>query len=82
MKVLRRWRYIDDIFLIWLGTNKELADFHCYLNDLVPAILLTLSSSMSNLQFLDVNVCLTYGAIHTELYTKRTDRNTLLHFNS
>lgn len=81
-KVLGWWRYIDDIFLLWLGTEIELAAFHEFLNGNFPDIAFTLSWSKSALQFLDVNVKIIDGQLHTKLFTKETDRNTLLRYEN
>ncbi|CAJ0966994.1 unnamed protein product [Ranitomeya imitator] len=49
------WRYIDEVFLIWTGTEDLLHDFHKYLNTIDDTIKFTLVHSKTDIQFLDVN---------------------------
>ena len=58
-KPLVWYRFIDDIFLIWTGTNEELSNFIEHANSLHPTILLTSEQSTSQVAFLDVLVKLT-----------------------
>lgn len=81
-KVARWWRYIDDVFLIWVGQEAELHDFHNFLNSINRTVKFTLVFSRDKLAFLDTMVILDSGKLRTELYQKPTDRNTLLHFKS
>lgn len=48
-KVLRWWRYIDDIFLLWAGTTEELEDFHGYLNTVNHTVKFTLTYSIDKM---------------------------------
>ncbi|CAJ0948100.1 unnamed protein product [Ranitomeya imitator] len=50
------WRYIDDVFLIWTGSESSLTEFHNFLNIVDDTIKFTLVYSNTNIQFLDVNV--------------------------
>lgn len=56
--------------------------FHQFLNEIYPNIAFTLSSSSHSLQFLDLKVCCIDNQLHTELFTKETDQNTLLYYDS
>ncbi|CAJ0938138.1 unnamed protein product [Ranitomeya imitator] len=76
------WRYIDDVFLIWTGTEDMLREFHDYLNGIDETIKFTLVYSDTNIQFLDVNVRIENDRLVTKLYTKTTDKNDLLMYNS
>ncbi|CAJ0936692.1 unnamed protein product [Ranitomeya imitator] len=76
------WRYIDDVFLIWTGTEELLHDFNKYLNTIDETIKFTLVYSKTDIQFLDVNVRCEANKLTTQLYTKPTDRNDLLSFES
>lgn len=80
--LLAWWRYIDDVFLVWTWTENELTDFHIFLNEMDPDIKCTLVSSKVMIQFLDTQVVLREGRLHTKLFVKPTDRNTLLKFDS
>ncbi|CAJ0921418.1 unnamed protein product, partial [Ranitomeya imitator] len=54
-------RYIDDVFLIWIGTKDSLLEFHEYLNTIDETIKFTLVYSDTSIQFLDVNVQMENG---------------------
>ncbi|XP_056425917.1 uncharacterized protein LOC130367520 [Hyla sarda] len=80
--VLGWWRYIDDIFLIWSGSEIELTLFHQYLNSIDPNISFSLTSSTTRVNFLDTNVTIMGDKLVTSLYTKPTDCNSVLHYSS
>ena len=78
------FRYIDDLFWVWDGTEHQLQDFHTYLNSIIPGITLKLTYHKSHLNFLDTTVFkhinpdgLTY--LHTKIFFKTTDTHQLLH---
>ncbi|CAJ0959949.1 unnamed protein product, partial [Ranitomeya imitator] len=76
-------RYIDDVFCIWGGTMEALASFFGWLNTAWPGISFTMSHDDTRINFLDTMVILqSDGSISTDLYTKSTDRDRLLHFTS
>ena len=75
-------RYVDDIFVIWQHGEDKIEQFHAYVNSLHPNINLTLTSSATNIPYLDVSVSLDGTNIHTSIYTKSTDRHGYLHYKS
>ncbi|KAL2087323.1 hypothetical protein ACEWY4_018382 [Coilia grayii] len=82
-KFLKRfWRYIDDLYFIWSGSTDDLKNFHAYMKSKMPSIKFTLEFSLEQISFLDVLIKKDGTTLHTELYKKDTDRNTLLHFSS
>ncbi|XP_044129867.1 uncharacterized protein LOC122923195 [Bufo gargarizans] len=78
--VLGWWRYIDDVFLIWNGDSTSLESFHNFKLD--PEIAFTLTYSDTHVQFLDTTVSVVGDKLSTDIFTKPTDCNTLLHYNS
>lgn len=75
-------RYIDDIFIVWQGTPEQLETFHKYLNHATTSISLSLDSSPHSFAFLDVLVKITDNCFSFDIYSKPTDRNSLLAFSS
>ena len=75
-------RFIDDIFVLWPHSEKELEDFTDYINSLHPTIKFKVSSSTSHIPFLDILIKVKEGKLETELYTKPTDSHSYLHYNS
>lgn len=74
------WRYIDDIFAIWMGTQTELELFFQFLNKIDNDIKFTTTHLENSLQFLDT---LIYKVnLYADLFVKPTDHNNLLKYNN
>ena len=86
-------RFLDDYFLIFKGSTKELHALFVKWNQIHPTIKLTMNhTSIKNepieskceceeiyeIPFLDVSCSIREGKIHTDLYRKETDRNQYL----
>lgn len=80
--IIQWWRYIDDIWCLWQGSQVELDTFHHWLNDRHPDIKFSVQSSNQEITFLDVIVRPREGQLTTSLYRKKTDANTILHYRS
>ena len=76
------YRYIDDVFFIWTGSEEELSMFLERLNQFHPSIKFTHEKSRQSLAFLDVSVSVVDGKFQTDLYTKKTDCHQYIHFES
>ena len=75
-------RYIDDVFLLWNGTAASLLEFHRLLNTWNKHLQFTIEHSPDSIHFLDVSVYKHNNKLHSTIYRKPTDRNTLLHASS
>ncbi|CAJ0947895.1 unnamed protein product, partial [Ranitomeya imitator] len=76
-------RYIDDVFCIWRGSTETLHAFFEVLNTSWPGIGFTINYDLVRMNFLDTLVIKNpEGVLSTDLYSKSTDRNSLLHFGS
>lgn len=75
-------RFIDDILILFKGTEMDLREMHNYLNNTNKNIKLTLEHSENEINFLDLTVYRKDHQLHTTLYRKPTDRNTILHYQS
>ena len=64
--------------MIWTQTEDELTDFIKHANNIQPTIDFTSQHSTTEKPFLDVNVKVTNNLIHTDLYTKPTDKHLYL----
>ena len=67
------FRYIDDIFFIWIASEKELDEFLNRLNNFHPILTFTHERSRESLDLLDVIVKIQQGKFVTDLYCKSTD---------
>ena len=76
-------KFIDDIFLIFLGTTEQLKSMKDFMNNLHPTIKFTFEYSIQEISFLDMKILIrTDRKLSTTLYRKPTDCAVLLHFNS
>ena len=76
-------RYIDDIFLIWKGTEAQLTEFLKMINSLHPTIKFDANYSFREINFLDTVVYKDKDCnLQTKVYRKPTDRTSLLHKKS
>ena len=68
------WKmYINDCFLIWMGTEDSLNAFLKYLNTGDPNIKFTFEKSQHSVNFLDTTVNLETHLLKTDLVCKPTD---------
>ena len=82
-KSLLYLRYIDDIFMLWKGTEEELKAFIEMINVAHPTIKFDTNYSYSEINFLDTKVMITSNnQLITTLHKKPTDRNTFIHRKS
>ncbi|CAJ0918934.1 unnamed protein product [Ranitomeya imitator] len=76
-------RYIDDVFCLWQGTEDSLLQFFDHVNSIWPELKFTLNINQHEINFLDTKVLQGEdGNLTLDLYTKDTDRNNLLFFQS
>ncbi|CAJ0959055.1 unnamed protein product [Ranitomeya imitator] len=81
--VLCYHRYIDDIFLVWTGNLDTLLSFHSHLNSILPELQFTIHYNTDSVHFLDTMVLkVLNGGLSTDIYSKPTDCNSLLHYTS
>ena len=76
------WRFLDDIFVIWLHSEEELNYFLLCLNSFHENIKYTWDISYHRIYFLDVSVGLDNGVFCTDVYSKPTDAHQYLNFKS
>ena len=69
-------RFIDDIFIIWTGSEAEFLQFMTKINKLHETIKFTCSYNLADRSttFLDTTVKITENGIETDLYRTPTDR--------
>ena len=69
-------RFIDDILIIWLGTEEEFLTFMQTINSLHPTKKFTCEYNIKerSTTFLDTKITIINNRIETDLYRKPTDR--------
>lgn len=75
-------RLIDDCFWLWNHGTEALNAFLLYLNNCHPSIKFEPTCSTEKVNFLDTVTYITKQVIHTNVYTKPTDKKQYLHFES
>ena len=68
-------RFIDNIFMVWTSTHKELERFIKEINLVHPSIKFTVETSKNEINFLDTTVYIKNNVLHTKTYRKPTDRS-------
>lgn len=68
-------RYIDDILLLWDGSETDLSDYMHFLNTNNRGIHLSYEASQEKIHFLDLTVSVSGDSFVTSTYFKPTDRN-------
>ncbi len=77
-RIVKWYRYIDDVFCIFLGDKNEVEEFVSILNNFEEDLEFTLECNSLRVHFLDMWVLRSDDKLITTLFTKDTDRNTLL----
>ena len=76
-------RYIDDIFMVFTGSETQLLEFIEHMNNGHHSIKFTAEYSKDKVPFLDTWVKKSdQGGLFTDLYTKPTDTQNYLHYTS
>ncbi|CAH2246426.1 Hypothetical predicted protein [Pelobates cultripes] len=76
------FRYIDDVFFLWNGSEANLLYFKADLNRIVPSIKFTLEHDASSIHFLDVQVNKIDNGLCFDLFRKPTHKVAFLQANS
>ena len=80
---INNWkRFLDDCFIPWTKSVKDLEQLHSILNSLHKDLHFTLEYSGAQQSFLDVLVKNQGGKIETDIFYKETDSKQYLLFNS
>ncbi|XP_063049711.1 guanylate-binding protein 4-like [Engraulis encrasicolus] len=75
--------YLEHSMRLKTGPLEQLKEFHQFLNCSNPNIKLSLEYSQSEIHFLDLNITVDeQGYLHTSIFRKVTDRNTIVHADS
>ena len=80
-------RFIDDIFLLWRGTEEALLSFLTHLNSIHPTIQFTFTTSPTSVDFMDLTLYkgprfAAEKKLDVKPYFKHTNRFQYLHYNS
>lgn len=80
------FRFIDDVFLVWPGSEEQLVSYQDFLNNVIPDIKVTLISKKMITEFLDTLIYKHHvddrAFLKTRVYFKSTDTHQLLHGRS
>jgi hypothetical protein len=77
------YRFVDDLFMIWTGSEENLLKFFKEINNVHESIKFDCKYSFHSINFLDTTVFKNNTkSLSTRLFTKPTDRPAYLHSNS
>ena len=82
LKPLVQFRYIDDIFFIWIYDEENLRKFMAKFNLFSDGIKFTYEYNKDTASFLDLKVILSNGKLITSLYSKPTGCHQYLYYES
>jgi hypothetical protein len=72
------FRFIDDVDMKWIHSDKELDEFFEHANSIHPSIKFTHEVSKTKMSFLDTTTMVKEGNMTTDLYSKPTDKHQYL----
>jgi hypothetical protein len=79
LKQLLSWfRFIDDVDMKWIHSDKELDDFIEHANSIHPSIKFTHELLKTKMSLLDITTTVKEGSMTTDLYSKPTDKHQYL----
>ena len=80
VKYVHTWyRYVDDVFCIWSGTQRQLNQFLNHINSLFPTIKFTLETEQENsINFLDLTILKTSNRLEFSIYRKPTQTDCII----
>jgi len=82
-KLSNRKRFLDDLWFLWYGTDRQFSLFLTALNDLGAKDNFTLKGSVGDsIEFLDVKLTVKDGNVDTTIYIKPTDSTRYLNRRS
>ena len=76
------WRFLDDVWFIWLHGEDKLQDFFDYVNSYHSTIKYTWEWSKIELSYLDVKIKLFEGRLCADVHCKKTDTHQYLDYSS
>ena len=76
------WRFLDNVFMIWLHEKENLKEFFIYVNIYDPTIKFTWEWSNKEFPFLDVIARLKNNKLSNDIHTKPTDTHQYLNHKS
>ena len=84
LEMIMFWRrFIDDILMLFRGTEADCENMVGWLNGLMPGIIkLKCNFSETSLEFLDLRIMIVDGRLETELYVKPTNLQLFLDYES
>ncbi|OCT82123.1 hypothetical protein XELAEV_18024634mg [Xenopus laevis] len=80
--IIKYWRFVDNVLIIWKGTETEFHQMIEEANQKYSTIKFTSEISASSINFLDVNISVHGQQIVTQIFSNTTVRNTLLSCDS
>lgn len=81
-KIILWVRFIDDLFIIWNGTQDSFNEYFIKLNNNKIGLSFTAKSSKKEIEFLDTKIYVEENQLHSTVFRKSTATNSILHATS
>ena len=76
-------RFIDDVLMLFKGNEEQCQELVNWLNSLMPGVIkFKYDFSPQKIEFLDLEILIKNGRLHTNLFIKPTNKQLYLDFNS
>ena len=70
---MRYFRFLDDIFIIWISGQESSNEYLNLAGDFYPSIKFTIETSKSEIHFLNTTINLQKNKVHTKIYIQPVD---------
>ena len=82
-KIVLWKRFIDDVLMLFRGTENDCKELVIWLNSLLPGVIkFKYEFSYSKIEFLDLEISISEGFLKTNLYVKPSNKQLFLDYNS
>ena len=77
--MIRHWtRYVDDILIVWAGTNRQMDHFLTETNAMNENIKFTVEKGNNTINYLDLTITLARNKVEYQIYQKPTHTDAVI----
>ena len=80
---IKFWKhYVDDILVVWSGSERQINLFNNYLNSIYPKIQFTTEIGNKSIPFLDLQISIINNHFEYQIYRKPSFTDTIIPYSS